>query len=49
MIPVIVAVVVVALVFAVRRARRRTGAAITRNFTVEPPAGRFGHRKGERL
>jgi hypothetical protein len=45
----VVLVAVVGVFFVVRRARKRAGVTITRNFTVEPPAGRMGHRKGERL
>jgi hypothetical protein len=32
-----------------RRHRRRAGSSIERNFNVEPPAGRLGKLKGERL
>jgi len=45
----VVAIGCVVAFFVIRRARKRAGASITRNFTVEPPAGRLGHRKGERL
>jgi hypothetical protein len=45
----IVLVVLVGLaVFFIRR-RHRSGESIERTFNVEPPAGRLGKRKGERL
>jgi hypothetical protein len=45
----VVVLVLAAVVVWVVRRRRRNGASIERNFTVEPPSGRLGNRKGERL
>lgn len=42
-------VTLVAGLVVIRRARRRTGSGLERTFTVEPPAGRLGKRKGDRL
>jgi hypothetical protein len=40
---------VVAVVVTFKRARRRSGSAIVRTYMAEPPAGRLGKLKGERL
>jgi hypothetical protein len=46
---IVFASVAAAVVLWLRRRRRKTGVAAPRTFAIEPPAGRLGNRKGQRL
>lgn len=49
MIAAVIGVMLIGLWLVIRRQRRLNARGVDRTFMVEPPAGRLGRRKGERL